>query len=132
MKTAILASVAVLSLAAQRVALASDLPPPPEGFVWKQIQEVKAAFLMPNGWHFKREEKKGTLAYFITAEDLEKVGRFDTGLTLNVKRHLQSTDTIKYAKKFVAEMGQANELIRSWETSAGPLHSYGCLTRNRG
>lgn len=39
-----------------------DLPPPPSGFSWQEVPELKAAFLKPNGWFFKREEEKGTLA----------------------------------------------------------------------
>ena len=52
-----------------RVAVAIDVPPPPPGFSGQEIAELKAAFLKPNGWSFKREEQKGTLAYFITKED---------------------------------------------------------------
>jgi hypothetical protein len=47
---------------------AIDVPPPPPGFTWQEIPELKAAFLKPNGWFFKREEQKATLAYFITKE----------------------------------------------------------------
>ena len=49
---------------------AIDLPPSPPNFAWQEIPELKAAFLRPTGWFFKREEAKGTLAYFITKEDI--------------------------------------------------------------
>jgi hypothetical protein len=55
---------------------AIDVPSPPPGFTWQEIPELKAAFLKPNGWFFKREEQKGTLAYFITKEDIGKNGQF--------------------------------------------------------
>ena len=119
----------VLVLAAP-IVFAVDLPDPPAGFAWKQLTEIKAAFLMPDGWHFKRGEQKGTLGYFITVEDIDKTGRFDTGLTLNVKLHLTGRDAVEYAKQFVAKMGERNELVRSWETELGLLHGYGCLTRS--
>jgi hypothetical protein len=61
-----------------------ELPPPAPGFTWQEIPELKAAFLRPNGWFFKREESKGTLAYFITKENIEVSGEFQTGLTINV------------------------------------------------
>jgi hypothetical protein len=48
---------------------AMDLPTAPPGYPWQEIPEIKAALLKPTGWHFKRESKKGTLAYFITKED---------------------------------------------------------------
>jgi hypothetical protein len=66
---ALLTLFATLSL--QTVA-AIDVPPPPPGFTWQEIPELKAAILKPNGWFFKREEQKGTLAYFITKENLDK------------------------------------------------------------
>ena len=59
---------------------AMDLPnrSTPDTLGKRSLFEIKAAFLKPTGWHFKRESKKGTLAYFITKEDIDKVGRFDT------------------------------------------------------
>lgn len=68
---------------------AVDLPAPPSGFTWQQIPELKAAFLKPDGWFFKHEEQKGTLAYFITKEDISRGGDFSTGLTVNVFQGLR-------------------------------------------
>lgn len=72
-----------VTLSVQTIA-AIDVPPPPPGFTWQEIPELKAAFLKPNGWFFNREEQKGTLAYFITKENIETNGQFQTGLTVNV------------------------------------------------
>jgi hypothetical protein len=66
---------------------AIDQPAPPPGFTWQEIPELKAAFLRPTGWFFKREEVNGTLAYYITRESIENGGAFQTGLTVNVFRH---------------------------------------------
>jgi hypothetical protein len=63
-KIAIRLFVALLLLAPFLFAI--DLPPAPPGFPWQEIPELKAAFLKPNGWYFKRETQKDTLAYFIT------------------------------------------------------------------
>jgi len=38
------------------------------------VSELKAAFLRPQAWFFKREEQKGTLAYFITKEEIVQGG----------------------------------------------------------
>jgi hypothetical protein len=127
-----LVAIFTVGLCCMTASLALDLPEPPDGFTWKRIPEIKASFLMPAGWHFKREKQKGILAYFITAEDFDKVGRFDTGLSLNVRRNLKSTNAVEYAKSFIAQMGKDNEVVRSWETEMGLLHGYGCLTRNAG
>jgi hypothetical protein len=63
---------------------AIELPPAPLGFTWQEVRELKAAFLRPNGWFFKSENNKGTLAYFIRKESIENGGEFQTGLTVNV------------------------------------------------
>ena len=42
--------------------VATDRPVPPAGFTWQEVPELKAAFLRPDGWFFKREKDKGTLA----------------------------------------------------------------------
>lgn len=68
----------LLTLSVDTIA-AVDVPPPPPGFTWQEIPELKAAFLKPNGWFLKREEQKGTLAYFITKENIDKNGEFQTG-----------------------------------------------------
>ncbi len=77
----------MLTLFASLIVLSTsaiDLPAAPTGFTWQEIPELKAAFLKPSGWFFKREEEKGTLAYFITKEDIDKNGQFQTGLSVNV------------------------------------------------
>lgn len=109
-----------------------EFPDPPEGFTWRKIKPIKAAFLVPDGWHFKAEKVKGTLAYFITAESIDDDGRFDTGLSINVMPHLKGQDAVTYAQSFVISMGEGNELVRNWETGAGVLKGFGCLTRNPG
>src|SRR5437588_4330869 len=85
------------------ILLAMDLPPAPEGFTWQEIPELKAAFLKPNGWFFKREEQKGTLAYFITKEDIDKNGQFQTGLTINVFR-LKKDSAVERGKSMIDQI----------------------------
>src|SRR5438445_12096251 len=82
---------------------AIDVPPPPPGFTWQEIPELKAAFLKPNGWFFKREEQKGTLAYFITKEDIDKNGQFQTGLTINVFR-LKKDSAVERGKSMIEQI----------------------------
>ena len=53
-----LVGVGLVFLVATRLA-AEELPATPEGFTWKKIDSVKAAFLIPDGWFFQ-EEKRAT------------------------------------------------------------------------
>jgi hypothetical protein len=104
------------------------LPTPPTGFTWQQIPELKAAFLKPAGWFFKREEDKGTLAYFITKEDMDKKGQFQTGLTVNVFR-LKKDSAVERGKGLIDRMA-ADKHGEKWVQKAGPFQEFGCLVKD--
>jgi hypothetical protein len=106
------------------VAKAMDLPKPPPGFSWQEIPELKAAFLKPDGWSFKREEGKGTLAYFITKQDISKGGEFQTGLTVNVF-HLKTDSAADRAQALIAQMADQHH-VRSTAYQAGPFLEFAC------
>jgi hypothetical protein len=116
---------ALLSLIILHSAVAIDLPAPPAGFTWQEVPELKAAFLRPNGWFFKKEELKGTSAYFITKEDMSKTGEFQTGLTVNVFR-LKKDSAVDRGRDLVDQIAtqkHANKFSRE----AGPFKEFGCL-----
>src|SRR5262245_51406676 len=51
---------------------ALELPAAPEGFSWRKLKEINGAVLMPNGWHFKQQGGRPTLAYFVSRENIDK------------------------------------------------------------
>jgi hypothetical protein len=103
---------------------AQERSPAPEGYSWQKLDEIKASFLLPNGWHFKAERVDRTLAYFLSEEDIDVKGEFETGLTLNVSHADQAQ---KKAVATLAMLAQApgNELRETWETQAGALKGTG-------
>ena len=103
---------------------ASDLPKPPQGFTWQQVPELKAAFLKPDGWFFKQDSDKGTLAFFITKEDLKGSGQFETGLTVNVFR-LKQDSAVERGKALIEKMASEHH-AKPWEQSVGPFKEFGC------
>jgi hypothetical protein len=105
-----------------------DLPTPPPGFTWQEIADLKAAFLRPNGWFFKREEVKGTLAYYITRESIENGGEFQTGLTVNVFRHKKES-AVETARYFIDQLA-AKKHAEKWFKEVGPFKEFGCLTKD--
>jgi len=107
---------------------ATDLPPAPPGFTWQEIPRLKAAFLRPNGWFFKREERKDTLAYFITKENIEKNGQFQTGLTINVFR-LEKDSAVERGKSLIDQLA-ADKHGEKWARDAGPFKEFGCLAKD--
>jgi hypothetical protein len=119
-----IAMLAVFALLSAPILSAIDLPKPPPGFTWQEIPELKAAFLKPDGWFFKRESEKGTLAYFITKEDLSKTGEFNTGMTVNVF-HLKVDSAVDHGKDMIEQMGAKNH-AKTWTQVAGPFKEFGC------
>jgi hypothetical protein len=111
-----------------QAAPATNLPDPPVGFAWQEIPELKAALLRPNGWFFKREETKGTLAYFITKESIDNGGEFQTGLTVNAFRH-KKDNAVESAKNFIDQIATKKH-GEKWAKEAGPFKEFGCLTRD--
>jgi len=112
--------------------LAMELPPPPAGFSWKDVPEISAAFLMPKGWHFKREVQGDTLGLFITQEAIGKGGHFSTGLTINVFRRSKPGSAVEYARAFIARMAAEKHAEETWARDVGPLRSFGCRVKGAG
>lgn len=103
---------------------ANDLPKPPSGFTWQEIPELKAAFLKPNSWFFKQENSKGTIAYFITQEDLSKSGEFATGLTVNVF-HLKDNSAVARGKAMIDQMASQHH-VKTEARAFGPFQEFAC------
>jgi hypothetical protein len=108
----------------------TSLPAPPEGFHWERAPEVKAAFLVPDPWHFKREKHESTFAYFATREDIDRVGEFKVGLTVNIMPAVKGRDSVAYVKQFMREFPEGKKLLRSWDASIGPFVGRGCLVED--
>ena len=62
----------LLSLIFVAPAYAMNLPAAPSGFAWREVPEIKAAFLVPSGWQFRRHTQVSTLALFVTPEGFDK------------------------------------------------------------
>jgi hypothetical protein len=104
------------------------LPNPPSGFTWQQIPELKAALLRPDGWFFRQENEKGTVAYFITKEDISRTGQFDTGLTVNVFR-LKKDSAVDRGKAIIDNIASKNHVEESTH-SVGPFQEFSCLSKD--
>lgn len=116
--------------------LDTPLPAPPSRFTWRILREIKAAFLVPDGWHFKEEAAQGTRAYFITEQDIARNGRFTTGLSLNVVKGVPSRAGVsapEYARAFALQLVDTpgQETLDTWQGVQGPVHTYGVRSRSR-
>lgn len=117
---------ALLPLAAGAI----ELPKAPSGYSWKAMDEIQSAFLVPISWHFKETTGKETRSFFITRENINEKGSFQTGLTINVVRKGDGFDPVGYAGAFVLHQVKQNEvLVEPFETGGGKLRGYGCRVR---
>jgi hypothetical protein len=114
-------------LAATATADEQKFPDPPKGFSWKKVEEIKAAFLMPDGWHYRLDKKGKTVAVFITQEKIEKGKLYETGLSVNVIRGRKDFRAEAYAKEFVATLAKMGKVKKSWEPKQGKIKGHGCL-----
>jgi len=97
--------------------------PPPE-YSWVFIAGTSTALLRPDGWFLKTEDANDTIATFITRENLQEGGEFQTGLTFNFVRGISKksrTSAIKYAVAFVNEAATTKEvLLEPWGNELAP------------
>lgn len=118
----------ILAMLFAQSLLAKPFPTPPVGFTWQEIPELKAAILKPEGWFYKREEQKGTLAYFITKENIDKNGRFQTGLTVNVF-HLKKDSAVERAKGIIQQLATTKN-VKAFGQDAGTFRKFACLAKD--
>lgn len=112
---------------------AIDVPTPPVGYTWNHLDKINAAFLVPVSWHFKETQVKETLAYFVTRENIDEKGSFETGLTINVLRKGKDFDAVGYAGAFILEMVKDKDVLEEpFEAGGGKLKGYGCRVRVTG
>lgn len=108
---------------------AEQRPSPPKGFKWHEIRELKAAFLMPDGWHHSSVSKDGTIAYRFTKEDASGTEPFLTGLTVNVARDVKGkskVDPSLYAVHYLQNYEKGARVLKEMS-----LDTIGKLTRVR-
>jgi predicted Zn-dependent protease len=59
-----------------------SLPKPPAGYAWRPVEELRGAVLVPDGWHYLKDLKPGTVAVFVTQQKIGAQG-YETGVALN-------------------------------------------------
>lgn len=101
-----------------------EVSAPPPGYSWVFIPGTSTALLRPDGWFLKTEVANDTIASFITRENLEERGEFETGLTFNFVRGISKksrTSAIRYALSFINEAATTKEvLLEPWGNELAP------------
>ena len=79
----------------------------PSGFEWYVFEAGDSACLRPLDWFVKTEVGGDTAALFFSKEDIDKDGKFETGLTLNVIRKIHAKTgkaPSQYARIYLDEL----------------------------
>jgi hypothetical protein len=96
----------------------------PPGYSWVFIPGTSTALLRPDGWFLKTEAANDTIASFITRENLQERGEFETGLAFNFVRGISKksrTSAIKYAVAFINEAATTKQvLLEPWGNDLAP------------
>ena len=117
----------VLPAAAQRYD--ARLGAAPAGFAWQPLPEVKAAMLLPAGWHYRAEGTKATPTYYLTPEPVGESSEFGTGLSVQVVRKATARTrhpAAEYAGLLMLRTGFGPGRQRLADTAAvaGPWHQW--------
>lgn len=111
--------------------------PSNDDFLWSGSGPGESNFLQPKDWFLKKEHRSGTYAFFITKEDIDKEGGFETGLTVNVLKGISDkteSSASQYAHGFISIAAKKEEnkvLLKPWFVEVGPFKGYGVRVRDK-
>jgi hypothetical protein len=114
-------SVSIVLVAAHAHAI--DLPAPPPEYTWREVPAIKAAFLVPVGWHVREELDGKTLALFVTQEPFTPPHEFDIGLSVNV--FLENPNAPNQIKQMLDGISSKHSVPLS-QGMAGPFATLSC------
>lgn len=118
--------VSTATLAAQQ----DSIPPPPDGFVWKEMEYVSGRLLIPEDWHWKVERGQQSMNYFASVEDIDVSGVFKTGMSIWVIRLDEGRDAADFGRRWVAELAKHGTVLDTSSNSTPPFRSTACRIRN--
>ena len=105
---------------------AIETPDAPGGYSWKQVKEIKAAFLVPNTWYFSDKQTGENNTYSISREQVDDSGSAPTGLTVVVRREGSGKGNngvipSEFAAAMLKEIQKSRELERSHVGKQGSI-----------
>lgn len=114
----------------------NKLPPAPAGYEWVRCGDNKMGLLKPEGWYHRSKKKGDTETHAVSVEDSRKNGIFETGLTLNIVKHVDKktgAPASEYAKKFIHKACEEKTVLLDVfsKPPMGPFKSYGCRVRSQ-
>lgn len=112
---------------------ADVLVEPPKGFSWQQLPFVKASFLLPDEWTFKfiPDNKDERYLYYLTKENIDQKGAYETGFEVRVIRGVPSKAKGKLPSEYSVEAVAATEkkvkFVKKWDENKGIFKETGYI-----
>ncbi len=109
------------------------LPEAPKGFSWKQMPFIKAQILMPDEWFFSfvPDNKEDKYIYYISKENIEQKGFYETGFNMRVVRGVPSKTKgqlpSEYSASAVADTEKKVSFVKKWENAKGIFKEIGFI-----
>lgn len=107
----------------------------PEGYTWWLCPQTKTALRKPDGWHTKVTVVDGLFGYFISKEDIDELGEFTTGLTVNVTPQADQrykTEVGELVGLTIGRAADAGEVLEDpWPTVSEPLVAYSIVVKHK-
>jgi hypothetical protein len=120
----ILLMLSLMLFVGTRLQADEPLPPAPTGFAWQRLTPIKSALLKPDGWFYKESTNANTQGFFISREDIDKVGAFKTGLTLDCIRDVTKKVNVLpslYAAEIAKVAASKYTLLEKSSSQQGPF-----------
>ena len=123
----------IVLLVGLSVYAADVLSEPPKGFSWQQLPFVKASFLMPEGWIFKfiPDNKEEKYLYYLTKDNIDQKGFYETGFEVRVIRGVPSKAKGKlpseYSNEAVAGTEKKFKFVKKWNEKKGIFKEIGYI-----
>jgi hypothetical protein len=111
----------ILLLAATTFAGSPKPPPAPPGYEWGNCKNMKAQFLVPNGWNLFEEGQGAAPACFISKEKIAPGKEFETGLSVNLVTVKAGTSPSEAAQRFLNKQAGRGELLERSSSHQGAL-----------
>ena len=106
---------------------------PPKGFSWQQLPFVKASFLLPDEWTFKfiPNNKDERYLYYLTKENIDQKGVYETGFEVRVIRGVPNKDKGKlpsqYSVEAVGKTEKKVKFVKKWDERKGIFKEIGYI-----
>ena len=110
------------------VVLAAPAEAPPEGFTWKEMKEIRAWILQPDGWYFRLKLPAHPFFDFSAVPFADPYG-VDKGLAMHAMIPT-GEPADERAASWIANCALKYKVLRGWtrkDVPAGPFTTYGLV-----